>query len=59
MLLRWYYNNWRSNDVLLHAILGTSVIRGKTESHLMNRTQEEDNTMMIQKRDEEKFSGLT
>ena len=25
----------------------------------MNRTQEEDNTMMIQKRDEEKFSGLT
>ena len=39
--------------------LGTSVIRGKTESHLMNRTQEEDNTTMIQKRDEEKFSGLT
>ena len=59
MLLRWYYNNWRSNDVLLRAILGTSVIRGKTEGHLMNRTQEEDNTMMIQKRDEEKFSGLT
>ena len=25
----------------------------------MNRTQEEDNTMLTQKRDEEKFSGLT
>ena len=60
MLLRRHPNNWRSNDVLLHALLGVSVIRGKTESHLMNWTLcEEDNTVLIQKRDEEQFSGLT
>ena len=35
-------------------------MRGKTESHLMNRTLcEEDNTILIQKRDEKQFSGLT
>ena len=60
MLLRRYPNNWRSKDVLLHALLGMSVIRGKTESHLMNRTLcKEDNTVLNQKRDEEQFSGLT
>ena len=60
MLLRRHPNNWRSNDVLLYALLGVSVIRGKTESHLMNWTLcEEDNTVLIQKRDEEQFSGLT
>ena len=60
MLLRRHPNNLRSNDVLLHALLGVSVIRGKTESHLMNWTLcEEDNTVLIQKRDEEQFSGLT
>ena len=60
MLLGRYPNNWRSNDVLLHALLGVSVIRGKGESHLVNRTLcKEDNTMLNQKQDEEQFSGLT
>ena len=59
MLLRRYPNNWRSNDVLLHALLGVSVIRGKTESHLMNRTLcKGDNTVLNQKRDEEKIQWL-
>ena len=55
-----YPENWRINDVLLHALLGVSVVRGNTESHSMNRSLcEADNTVLIQKRDEEQFNGLT
>ena len=60
MLVRRYTNNWRTNDVLLHTLLGVSAIRGKTGNHLINRIFcEENNIVLNQKRDEEQFSDLT
>ena len=60
MLLRRYPNNWTSNDALLHALLGVSVIKGKNGKPCNEQEKcKEDNTVLIQKRDEEQFSGLT
>ena len=60
MLLRVWLSNWGNADVLLHALLGVSALRGKTESHLINRIFcEENNIVSNQKRDEEQFSDLT
>ena len=57
--LRRYPYNWRTNDVLLHSLLGVSVIKGKNGKPCKEQEKcKEDNTVLIQKRDEEQFSGL-
>ena len=52
MQLRRYPNNWRIKDVLLHPLLGVSVIGRKAESRLMKRSLcKENNRVLNQKRD--------
>ena len=38
-------NKFGNADVLLHALLGVSAVRGKTESHLINRFFCEENNI--------------
>lgn len=59
MLLRIWLSNIGNADVLPHALLEVSAIRGKTGSHLINRIFcEENNIVLNQKLDEEQFSDL-
>ena len=47
-------------DVLPHALLGVSALRGEIGNRLINRIFcEENNIVLNQKRDEEQFSDLT
>lgn len=61
MLLRIWFSNMGNADVLPHALLGVSAIRGETGNRLINRIFCEENNILVlnQKRDEEQFSDLT